>query len=542
MSSAKKLRKVIGLSLSTAVIIGLLGFLAYGSYTGIAGRILPDKTHQAGLSVAAQVQTTVALCPSFAGDRQGHTLVAAINENARAPQGSYKPTGQKEEAMQPYGKESVSSLSSAQINAARITAEPVESSPSAAMGIAHSYLDQGENRGLNVATCSMPMTSAWFIGASTTLGHSSELVLTNPSSVQVSVIISAWDATGKIEAGNSEITIESKSTESVRIDARYAVSDRLLIHMQSTGSGVVPIMRTSGVDGLTPLGSTFIHPSAEPAHKVFIPAVRLGIENQFLRIANPYNTSAKVAIHVVNDSERTILPGAEDISIPANSVKDVSLDYVDIGLYSLMIDSTNPVTAAAFVQTSPTLEKRVQSDEVLLETPDTLKDDSEGESDGDNNADNQNKSERENPADAENKDKGATAEIGYGTSRIESGQHDYTWIPSVVPSLEGIIVVPKDLDVTFVGFGDGKVNVTIEPPGGVLAKDKTKNPSLTQKFDKASEGNISLKLDEGVWQWRSQSPMVIGGLSIRDDFKGIAYVPTFRSAHEATTLTVHLFP
>ncbi|MDO5746832.1 MAG: DUF5719 family protein [Actinomycetaceae bacterium] len=476
------------------------------------------KPVQSALSVAATAQNTVALCPVLPSGEKSQTVVAALSQHREAPKGSYRTMGADTLALAPYGNGYVSAATLTDVQSGTLEVEPVKNSPSLGIGLSYSVV--GEKKpSLQVGQCATPVSSAWFIGASTKIGSTSELVLTNPSTVAVTVQLSAFDHIGPISDTHGDMTIAPQTTQSVRLDARYPQTDGLAVHVQASGAGIIAALKTEESQGLTSLGADFISPAAPPMPQVTIPAVRLGNSDQKLRIVNPQAQPVTASVFVIDKAKKKVLPGADSISVSAQAVQDISLDYVEPGLYSLVIEADKPVTAAAKLVISPEIEKTAASDQRLLST--------------------------DKPSD-DSKDRDITP-----------SERDFTWSPAVEAQTSGVVIVPKDMPTTFVGATLTPTQIHFEAPGrsdnsagNAHANDDAHSDSGKQGInDTPGQQNvINVKaqapatLQPGIWIWASQTPVSLGGIAATADNKGIAYIPGFVSAREATTIDIRIVP
>ncbi|WP_159814068.1 DUF5719 family protein [Actinomyces sp. zg328] len=245
-----------------------------------------------------------------------------------------------------------------------LTAAPAnDSSPAGAAGAVTSATDAGDLRGLAAAPCAPGRSVAWIVGGSTALGSSAELRLTNPGVTTVSARVRLYGSAGAISLpSNGEVVVEPGKTSSLLLESAGAADPRIALSVESDGGSIVSTLVTEGLDGETPAGVEMLTPGAAPATEQTIPAVALAkaaeqgseavsgavsSDEPVLRVVNPGDTPATVAVTLLGSAGPTPLPGAQAVTIDPGSVFDITLTGVDPGAYGIRVTSDAPVSAAA---------------------------------------------------------------------------------------------------------------------------------------------------------------------------------------------------
>ncbi|ARD42222.1 DUF5719 family protein [Actinomyces gaoshouyii] len=235
--------------------------------------------------------------------------------------------------------------------------------PAGAAGAVTSATDAGDLRGLAAAPCAPARPVAWIVGGSTALGSSAELRLTNPGVTTVTARVRLYGSAGAISLpSNGEVVVAAGKTSSLLLESAGAADPRIALSVESDGGSIVPTLVAEGLDGETPAGVEMLTPGAAPATEQTIPAVVMakaaeqgseavnGAESSdepVLRVVNPGDTTATVAVALSGSAGPSPLPGAQAVTIDPGSVFDITLTGVDPGAYGIRVTSDAPVSAAA---------------------------------------------------------------------------------------------------------------------------------------------------------------------------------------------------
>lgn len=484
-----KITRFISLPVSLAVVAAsMAGAWAIGTHHdgGYGDIIDAGKTADDNIIKVTPAPTTaVAVCPQISSLYSGSATYAALSPVDKAPSAMFMSTKNDNLTLGATKDKAVSTTTD--IFGGLVSAEPIGKNMSEPAGTVMGYASGEDERGLVAATCHMPMRSAWFIGASTRLGHTSTLQLTNPSAAPVEVAIKAWDGTGPVDTTKDTIVVRPHDTYNVRLDARYAQAQRLTINVQATGAGVAMSLFTQGSEGLTPEGATFVEPTAQTARRLVMSGVRIGASQSVLRVVNPNNKEAALTVSLSKDGRLRGLPGAKGLKVAPNAVADISLLGVDQGIYSVVVDADRPVAAAAGVGISP-----------------------QGASKG-----------------AVSQGDTSLKEEDSATRSVPAG-HDITWVPAQIARSEGMVIIPDGTPTYLSLYSPHATRVALVSDGD--KKIITVN------------GSHSEKIPAGVWMWQADSPVNAGVVAIRDDNEGIAYIRPIKTAEHAGSVGVQLYP
>lgn len=222
-------------------------------------------------------------------------------------------------------------------------------------------LDEAELRGLAVAECLPPAPTSWLVGGSTTTGRSSTIVLSNPGEVAAAVDLSVWGADGPLDtAGTSGLIVPPGAQRVIPLSGIAPDEASPVVGITSRGGAVAATLQQSTIIGLEPAGVDIVTPVPAPSERVVIPvlpvvdseglavaAAGLGAVDvsTVLRLLVPGDEAADVTVSLLPDTGRE---GREIVSrVEAGAVLDLALDRLAEGDYSVIIDATSPVVAAA---------------------------------------------------------------------------------------------------------------------------------------------------------------------------------------------------
>ncbi len=222
-----------------------------------------------------------------------------------------------------------------------------------------------ELRGFAATACTDPANDAWLVGGSTTVGRSGVLVLSNPYEVAATVNLTFHGARGRIAApGATGITVPPRSQQALPLAAFAPDEPTLVVRVESRGGTVAAVVQHSVERGLDAGGVDLTGAVAAPSTRQVLPGVviseaaatlqqlgRRGYDDvvPVVRVFVPGATGGTVRIGVVPSA------GGAGSSISAELdpgiVTDLPIGDLADGDYSITVESTVPVVAAARVST-----------------------------------------------------------------------------------------------------------------------------------------------------------------------------------------------
>lgn len=249
-----------------------------------------------------------------------------------------------------------------------VTTPPNPADPSERIvlsGAQEQELTEGDFVGLAASACQAPASEFWLVGGATTVGRTTLLTLSNPSEVSATVDLEIIDESGAVSAPGTRGIVVPPNGQRVLSLAGFAPEVASpVVHVTSTGGQIVAELQQSIVRGLVPGGVDIIGPSVVPSTDVLIPglvvrgaddiASTLGIGPGFedlatvLRVYVPGSEPADATIRVIpEDGVGTGTSFA--FTFDPGVVSDVPIPELADGNYTVRVESTVPLTAAARV-------------------------------------------------------------------------------------------------------------------------------------------------------------------------------------------------
>ncbi len=244
-----------------------------------------------------------------------------------------------------------------------LTAKAV-ANQNASAGAAMKYTAKdGDLQGSAAATCGQPSNDQWLAGASTTVGRTSVLALTNASSTPATVSLELFGAGGQVQApGSRGLLVAPGTTRSVVLAGLAPNEPSLSVHVRSAGGPVASSIQQSVLRGLTPGGVDFISPGTAPAVRQVMTGVDIqdpaGIAaltaqgaykdaGPALELTVPGASDAVVEVKLYGRDGQRALPSGGVITAKAGSTTEVSLAGVPAGQYTVAASSDVSFVAAA---------------------------------------------------------------------------------------------------------------------------------------------------------------------------------------------------
>ncbi|MET4590019.1 DUF5719 family protein [Arthrobacter sp. 754] len=244
--------------------------------------------------------------------------------------------------------------------------------PSAAGALKFTATD-GDLQGSAAANCQAPANDLWLAGASTTVGRTSVLVLSNPSSTPATVSLELYGSAGQIQAPASRGLLVAPGTTRTIVLAGLAPGEKQLsVHVRSAGGPVAAAIQQSVLRGLTPGGVDFIAPGAAPAARQVMTGVDIqdaagiaaitgkgGFDDAgpTLSLTVPGSADAVVEVKLFGRDGQKALPGGGVVTAKAGAVTEVTLAGVPAGHYTVSASSDVSFVAAARVTRGLTAER-----------------------------------------------------------------------------------------------------------------------------------------------------------------------------------------
>ncbi|WP_077490288.1 DUF5719 family protein [Sinomonas mesophila] len=224
----------------------------------------------------------------------------------------------------------------------------------------------GDLRGLATASCTPPSNDQWLVGASTLVGRTSVLTLTNTSGTPSTVDLEFFGDARLEQAppGSRGLQVAPGSSKSVALAGYLPGQSSLSVHVRSRGGPVAASVQQSTLRGLTPGGVEFITPAVAPATRQTVTGIELQDPDRARELASrrgfadagasvqltvPGAVDAVVQLRVYGRNGPVALPGGGVVTAKAGAVTTVSLAGLPAGTYSVSAAADVSFTAGAHV-------------------------------------------------------------------------------------------------------------------------------------------------------------------------------------------------
>ncbi|GAA2516175.1 DUF5719 family protein [Rarobacter incanus] len=216
-----------------------------------------------------------------------------------------------------------------------------------------SWANSGDQRGLVAANCRYSSDEHWIVAGDTEPGTTSNLVIDNPGLTSVTVNVELWGSSGPIAlSGPSAFAVAPGASQTMLLAAVAPGERRIVAHVTTDGGYVDASISQTTLDGLVPLGIDTALSGATPSRVQVLSGVRVddseigSARAATLRLLAP-NADTHVKISLLTAQGLRILRGAQEATLTAGEVTDISLGGLAQGLYSVVIVADRQVVAGA---------------------------------------------------------------------------------------------------------------------------------------------------------------------------------------------------
>ncbi|MEV8183809.1 DUF5719 family protein [Specibacter sp. NPDC078692] len=220
----------------------------------------------------------------------------------------------------------------------------------------------GDLAGLAAATCQAPANELWLTGASTSVGRTAILMLSNSSQSPATVSLDLFGSDGPVQAtGSKGLVVAPGTVRSVVLSGLAPDQELLSVQVKSVGGPVSAVIQQSILRGLTPGGIDYLAPVQAPATSLAIPGVQVRAAadaakitaqkdyadaNTVLAVTVPGMSDAVLEVRAFGADGQVALPNGGVFTAAAGKVSTLSLAGLPAGSYSLAMSADAPVAAA----------------------------------------------------------------------------------------------------------------------------------------------------------------------------------------------------
>lgn len=243
-----------------------------------------------------------------------------------------------------------------------ITVEPIGGQATGSDAVSLYSATDGDLAGTEAGSCTAPGHDHWLAGATTTVGSTAVLVLSNPSASASTVALSLYGQSGPVEApGTSGIVLAPGESRSIVLGGLAPDEEHLAVHVTAQGGAVGATVQQHRLFGITPGGVEVIQPTAAPAQSAVLPGLVVpsrqhseavtgqdgyGQAGPAVLLAAPA-AGATAEITVSGPDGPVELPEGGVVDVPAGATVRFPLDGLDHDVYTVTVTADAPLVAGA---------------------------------------------------------------------------------------------------------------------------------------------------------------------------------------------------
>jgi hypothetical protein len=295
-----------------------------------------------GVSVLAQDRTVTKLSDDLPADE------AEDGDAARATDGYSGVKGVADQAVNTAA-------------AAWVKVQPLGGAPSPAAATRTVQQGSGDLTGFAAPSCSLANNTVWLTGATTTVGHTAVLSVTNPSDTPAGLSVSVYTDQGETTTGGIQpFTLKAGETRSLNLGGTAVDADVSAVKVESSGAAVSASINQTILRGTTPGGIDTITASTPDTTQVMtgvrVPGAKqakalgtsdsAGDETPQVQIADATGAGAQVSVLARDEDGKTteLVKAAE---VPPDGVLGVDLSSLAEGTWTIEVQGTDPVVATS---------------------------------------------------------------------------------------------------------------------------------------------------------------------------------------------------
>ncbi|WP_291377581.1 DUF5719 family protein [Demequina sp.] len=201
-----------------------------------------------------------------------------------------------------------------------------------AIAVQTERIADGDIEGWAALTCAQPSFDQWLVGGATTLGSSTRLVLSNPSTAPTEVTVTIY---GPLGAREDQVLLPIAPGDSVQrlIEGVATQMSAIVLRVEATGPGVVAALQDSRLEGFQPAGTTWVGASA-PATDSAIPVVNAdaqAVRNDDAASGNTDTGSATPAVAIPGPAVTVRLMAPDGARVELSLVSPEGIESWSVG-------------------------------------------------------------------------------------------------------------------------------------------------------------------------------------------------------------------
>ncbi|MFT3798461.1 DUF5719 family protein [Microbacterium sp.] len=238
---------------------------------------------------------------------------------------------------------------------ASFRAAPTGDEPTDIAAAGSSALEADDLRGFAASACTRAAMESWLVGGAGTTGAADLVVLANPGDVAAQVTITVYGATGPVVPTAGDGIVVAAGTQRVIPLASLALGEESpVLRITAAEAPVQASLQASLTRVLTPGGVDQVGASVVPGSRIVIPGVPVtsapgeaGDSNvpTLLRLLAPA-AAATATVTVYRGG--AVVGSPQTVPLLAGVPLQLDLAGLDIGLYTVVVEATAPVTGAVW--------------------------------------------------------------------------------------------------------------------------------------------------------------------------------------------------
>ncbi|MGO3153875.1 MAG: DUF5719 family protein, partial [Galactobacter sp.] len=242
-----------------------------------------------------------------------------------------------------------------------VKVQPLGGSPSPAAATRTIQQGSGDLTGFAAPGCAPTSNTVWLTGATTTVGHTAVLSVTNPSDTPAGLSATVYTKDGEVSTGAIQsFTLEAGETRSLNLGGTAVDAEASAVKVESSGAPVSASINQSVLRGTTPGGIDTITAGSPDTTQVMtgvsVPGKEAsaklgrsesaGDQNPQVQIADATGAGTQVSVVARDqDGKATELESAAEL--PANGVLGVDLSSLKAGTWSIEVAGSDSIVATA---------------------------------------------------------------------------------------------------------------------------------------------------------------------------------------------------
>lgn len=206
--------------------------------------------------------------------------------------------------------------------------------------------DDGAGGGLAVTPCPAPTREAWFVGAGSTVDHTSTLLITNPGDTQAVVDVSLLTSDGD-NPSNTNVMLPPHGEQRLNLADLAAGRGDVVVEVAAEQGQLVAALLDYWTATLAPAGTEWIPAARPPSTDVTVGPVLADSGRRALIVGNPGDRTASVDIQVVGPDGTSPVEGFDSASVPPGSVETVRMPAsLADQVFSVRLESDQPIVGS----------------------------------------------------------------------------------------------------------------------------------------------------------------------------------------------------